>query len=234
MRSPILLPCVALLALLLLEAPAAVQAARQLSATQPQQGVSLASLQAQIQAELSPSATTSNSTTNSSSTSSSNAPTPIKPGVEFVTLTQPNRPPLPKSEQQLPGAASPNQQPTPMPPAEAFECGKPYMPCGSAIPAGKACPKDKGAGWCQKGYYCGFESTSAEPSRCLPLPEKCGTAGHPCCPSNADSPHSGSLQDKLERKPFCRDGSTCFYFPPVDGLNNGDSYAGNKGASVCC
>lgn len=53
-------------------------------------------------------------------------------------------------------------------------------------------------------------------------------AGSPCCPSNKDSPHT-SLEDKLSRKPFCTDGSVCFYFVPVSGFNNGDTYAANKG-----
>lgn len=64
--------------------------------------------------------------------------------------------------------------------------------------------------------------------RCLPLPKNCGTAGNPCCPSNTDSPHQ-TLQDKLNKKPFCKDGSTCFYFAPVPGLDNGDMYAANTG-----
>jgi hypothetical protein len=86
-----------------------------------------------------------------------------------------------------------------------------------------------GAGWCEPGHFCGYESTTTEPSRCLPLPKDCGKAGQPCCPSNTDSPHT-SLEDKMGRKPYCKDGSTCFYFAPVPGLNNGDMYAGNKGA----
>lgn len=53
-------------------------------------------------------------------------------------------------------------------------------------------------------------------------------AGSPCCPSNKDSPHT-SIEDKLSRKPFCTDGSVCFYFAPVPGFNNGDTYAANKG-----
>jgi hypothetical protein len=47
-------------------------------------------------------------------------------------------------------------------------------------------------------------------SRCLPLPEGCGQAGTPCCPSNTDTPHTWGMQ-KIDRKPFCRDNSTCFY-----------------------
>jgi hypothetical protein len=43
-----------------------------------------------------------------------------------------------------------------------------------------------------------------------------------------DEPHK-SKQDKLDRKPFCSDGSVCFYHAPVAGFNNGDQYAGNKG-----
>jgi hypothetical protein len=72
------------------------------------------------------------------------------------------------------------------------------------------------------------------PPRLLPAAcstDKCGTAGNACCPSNTDSPHT-SLSDKLNRKPYCKDGSTCFYFSPVPGLDNGDFYAGNKGGCV--
>lgn len=47
-------------------------------------------------------------------------------------------------------------------------------------------------------------------------------------PLVADEPHT-SLEDKLSRKPFCKDGSTCFHFAPVRDLDNGDMYAGNKG-----
>jgi hypothetical protein len=65
---------------------------------------------------------------------------------------------------------------------ENFECGKPNMPCGLAIPEGNKC--EKGPGWCEPGYFCGFETTTAEPSRCLPIPRDCGKAGKPCCPSN--------------------------------------------------
>jgi len=112
----------------------------------------------------------------------------------------------------------------------AFECGKPLGPCGSAIPAGVSCTK--GPGYCQPGYFCGWENNTKEPSRCLPIPANCGKAGSPCCPSNADSPNT-SNDDKLNRKPFCKDGSTCFYFAPMPGLDNGDIYAGNKGNGAC-
>jgi hypothetical protein len=107
-----------------------------------------------------------------------------------------------------------------------FECGKPMGPCGTAIPAGVTC--DKGPGYCQPGYFCGWEQNTGQPSRCLPLPAKCGTAGNPCCPSNTKTPHT-SNDDKLNRQPYCSDGSTCFFFRPLAGLNNGDIYAGNKG-----
>lgn len=69
-------------------------------------------------------------------------------------------------------------------------------------------------------------SPSPSPSACPT--DKCGTAGNPCCPSNTESPHT-SAADKLNRKPYCKDGSTCFYFAPVPGLDNGDIYAANKG-----
>lgn len=55
----------------------------------------------------------------------------------------------------------------------------------------------------------------------MPLTDSC--LAHP-----ADEPHK-SEEDKLNRKPFCTDGSTCFYYAPVAGFNNGDQYAGNKG-----
>lgn len=107
-----------------------------------------------------------------------------------------------------------------------FQCGAPNGPCGAAIPAGVQCPK--GPGWCQAGYYCGWSKNTDEASRCLPLPESCGKAGHACCPSNTDSPHT-SLDDKLNRKPFCKDGSYCLYWPPLRG-DKSDIYAGNTGA----
>jgi len=113
---------------------------------------------------------------------------------------------------------------------QAFECGKALGPCGSAIPAGVSCPK--GPGYCQPGYFCGWEKNTKEPSRCLPIPNNCGKAGSPCCPSNTDSPHT-SNDDKLNRKPFCKDGSTCFYFAPMPGLDNGDIYAANTGYGAC-
>lgn len=108
----------------------------------------------------------------------------------------------------------------------AFECGKPYGPCGMAIPSGVTCPQ--GPGYCQAGHFCGWKQNTQEKSSCLPLPENCGKAGSLCCPSNTDSPHT-SQEDKLKRKPFCKDGSTCFYFAPMPGLDYGDIYAGNTG-----
>lgn len=107
-----------------------------------------------------------------------------------------------------------------------FQCGAPNGPCGAAIPAGVQCPK--GPGWCQAGHYCGWSKNADEASRCLPLPESCGKAGHACCPSNTDSPHT-SLEDKLSRKPFCKDGSYCLYWPPLRG-GTYDIYAANTGA----
>jgi len=41
------------------------------------------------------------------------------------------------------------------------------------------------------------------------------------------------MEDKLNKKPFCKGGSTCFYFAPIPSLNNGDMYAANKGAYAC-
>jgi hypothetical protein len=107
-----------------------------------------------------------------------------------------------------------------------FECGKPNGPCGSAIPAGVNCPN--GPGWCQSGYYCGWQRNTQEPSKCLRIPPNCGTAGNPCCPSNTKRPHATN-EDKLKAKPYCQDGSYCFYFPTMAGADNGDIFAGNPG-----
>ena len=56
----------------------------------------------------------------------------------------------------------------------SFECGKPYGPCGTGVPAGVSC--DGGPGFCQPGYFCAAENGTA-PSRCLPVPANCGVAG---------------------------------------------------------
>lgn len=161
-----------------------------------------------------------------SSNHSSNA-TSLPPSSRFVTVNPHQRPPqFQQAEEQLKQQQQRQQQQQSSITAESFECGRPFMPCGSAIPAGKTC--SQGPGWCQPGYHCGYEVTTAEPSKCLPLPENCGKAGHACCPSNADIPHA-SLQDKLDRKPFCTDGSYCFFHAPEPGLDNGDVFAGNKG-----
>lgn len=180
----------------------------------------------QLQQQLAPKSSNSNTTSRNSNTTNSSkdgAASPLKPTEAFVAVANQERPPAFKQVQQ----ELQQQQNPPTP--EPFECGKPMMPCGSAIPDGKTCPK--GAGWCQPGYFCGFEGSTTEPSRCLPLPKDCGTAGNPCCPSNTDSPHSGSMDDKLKRKPFCKDSSTCFFYAPEPGLNNGDLYAGNRGGN---
>lgn len=105
----------------------------------------------------------------------------------------------------------------------AAECGAPYGPCGSAVPTDVLC--EAGPGWCTPGFYCAAENNTA-PSKCLPIPE-CGRAGQPCCPSNADTPHHVSMQ-KVDRKPFCRDGSTCFYDPTTTYLTL-DIHAGIAG-----
>lgn len=117
----------------------------------------------------------------------------------------------------------------PFPPLLLLLLLPPPLYCCCLCTAAAANPT--GAGWCEPGHFCGYESTTTEPSKCLPLPKDCGKAGQPCCPSNTDSPHT-SLEDKMGRKPYCKDGSTCFYFAPVPGLNNGDMYAGNKGAAM--
>lgn len=105
-------------------------------------------------------------------------PTALKPTEQFVTMEQQQRPAALKQAEEERKQRQQKEQQNP----ENFVCGKPYMPCGSAIPEGKKC--EKGAGWCESGYYCGFEATTAEPSKCLPLPKDCGKAGSPCCPSN--------------------------------------------------
>lgn len=56
--------------------------------------------------------------------------------------------------------------------AGPFKCGAPGAPCGAALPKDAKCPR--GPGWCSPGHYCGWQDTTAEPSRCLPLPENCG------------------------------------------------------------
>jgi hypothetical protein len=101
------------------------------------------------------------------------------------------------------------------PAATAFECGKPHALCGNSIPKGVQC--DKGAGWCEPGFFCGF-SRDSRGSTCLPVPKDCGRAGNKCCPSNADKPHRANrtgidpVTGKEElHEPFCRDGSTCFF-----------------------
>jgi hypothetical protein len=71
---------------------------------------------------------------------------------EFVMLAPLQR--LPKL--QVEGAQPLEQQAADKPAAtmtSSADCGKPWAPCGSAIPAGVRC--EKGAGWCQPGYYCG-------------------------------------------------------------------------------
>lgn len=46
--------------------------------------------------------------------------------------------------------------------------GTPWGPCGKAIPAGVSSPK--GPGYCQPGYFCGWEENTQQPSKCLPVP----------------------------------------------------------------
>jgi hypothetical protein len=111
--------------------------------------------------------------------------------------------------------------------AASFVCGAPGARCGSALPKGAKCPN--GPGWCQSGYFCGWRDNTAQPSTCLPVPPDCGKAGKDCCPSNTYKPHT-KPDDIFNLKPFCTDGSYCFYFAPQQGLDNGDFYAGVKGA----
>lgn len=110
----------------------------------------------------------------------------------------------------------------------AFECGAPSAPCGQAIPAGVKC--EKGKGWCQTGYFCSSEKVGK--AQCQPVPKNCGKAGSVCCPSNTDTPHTASTEP-LDRTPFCRDGSTCFFAPEgrFTALNP-DPFSGVTGALV--
>lgn len=113
---------------------------------------------------------------------------------------------------------------------DAFVCGAPNGPCGKDIPASVTC--DKGQGWCQPGYYCGSsDNTMVGPSKCLEIPKDCGLPGKPCCPSNANRPHT-SVDDKLKKQPFCKNGATCFFYEPTTDkpeVNNGDIFAANTG-----
>jgi hypothetical protein len=103
----------------------------------------------------------------------------------------------------------------------AFECGAPFALCGESVPKDAKCPK--GNGWCQAGHYCGLDKGQ---SKCLPMPKDCGKAGNVCCPSNTDTPHNASTNG---RRPFCRDGSTCFFHWRDDELFNTPAYAGVTG-----
>lgn len=95
--------------------------------------------------------------------------------------------------------------------AAPCECGKPLGFCGAYIPDGVTC--EKGAGWCKAGHSCMEDKDDNRQLKCLPIPKDCGKAGQPCCPSNADGPHTKETPES-ERLPFCRDGSTCFYTKP--------------------
>jgi hypothetical protein len=121
-------------------------------------------------------------------------------------------------------AAQPSAAAAAPPPPDSFKCGAPGAPCGQAIPPGISCPK--GPGFCAPGHYCGNETNMVGQPRCLPLPADCGRAGKPCCPNNAEAPHT-SEADKLARKPSCKDGSTCFYVRASAGW--GDAFAGVSG-----
>lgn len=135
------------------------------------------------------------------------------------------------------------QQGTKLPPlplptlTSSKDCGIPYALCGGSIPKGIECAK--GPGWCQTGYFCGWvkvplqtaSGDKASTLRCLPVPEKCGTAGNVCCPSNAAAPHTdGNLENNVFRPPFCTDGSVCF---SNSQHNNQDIYQGNEGSWPC-
>lgn len=123
--------------------------------------------------------------------------------------------------------------PAPVAAASFFVCGAPYAACGKAIPAGVTCTK--GPGWCAPGFFCGWNQTTAEASRCLPLPKDCGKVGKACCPSNYKTPHT-QFDDQFSRLPMCTDPDTaCFYFAwqRGPGMSAPDYYAANKGAYAC-
>lgn len=108
----------------------------------------------------------------------------------------------------------------------AFDCGKPFAPCGQAVPEGVKC--EKGNGWCEAGHYCSSDKVAK--AQCQPLPKDCGKAGSVCCPSNTDTPHTSDTYP-LDRTPFCRDGRTCFFFPESRFTAvTPDPYAGVAGA----
>jgi hypothetical protein len=113
-----------------------------------------------------------------------------------------------------------------IPYAAAVTCGAPLAPCGENLPPGTTCPK--GAGWCTAGHYCGYAKGSSK-AQCVPIPKNCGTGGNPCCPSNAETPHT-STTPPLDRKPFCKDGSSCTYNPlTLSTSMTPDPYAGVEG-----
>jgi hypothetical protein len=118
----------------------------------------------------------------------------------------------------------------------AFECGAPLAVCGEYVPKDAKCAK--GNGWCQAGHYCASTESESDKGhlKCLPVPKDCGTAGNVCCPSNTDTPHTASTK-ALDRVPFCRDGSTCFYDPLASIVSYWESgvtpvYAGAPGGPL--
>jgi len=109
----------------------------------------------------------------------------------------------------------------------AFDCGKPGSFCGGAIPKDVTCPK--GPGWCEAGHYCDYDTSKTVPRKpkCLPLPPDCGQLGMECCPSNKDTPHT-KPDDRMTRRPTCRDGLTCLDDPTGTGIA-GDPFTGRTG-----
>jgi hypothetical protein len=80
----------------------------------------------------------------------------------------------------------------------------------------------------------GLSQVSAFLSSCTLTDEEraaaCAGPAGPCCPSNTDVPHNSSMQ-KVDRKPFCRDNSTCFY-NTMDLYFTLDIYAGVSGGQT--
>lgn len=67
---------------------------------------------------------------------------------------------------------------------------------------------------CGAGDFCAAPSdTRLGASRCLPLPERCGTLNNACCPGNKDGKvNEVWLNDNVSAVPYCNDkGSMCVW-----------------------